>query len=113
MLIRAVVHARLLGLRLLTLDARVVVAESDPIEPVLDAVVEVDPTIMPLTHTYAPDSERQSIRDFRATRRDAAPMPNGGVGQARELLAQGADTLAGLRRAVHQEVTRNTSEVTG
>jgi len=30
MLIRAVVHARLLGVRLLTLDARVVVAESDP-----------------------------------------------------------------------------------
>jgi hypothetical protein len=29
------------------------------------------------------------------------PKPNGGVGQARELLAQGADTLAGLRRPVH------------
>ena len=97
MLIRAVVHARLFGLRLLTLDARVVVAESDPIEPALDAVVEVDPTIMPLTRTYAPDSERQGLR---ATRRDAAPEPNGGVGQARELLAQGADTLAGLRRPV-------------
>ena len=97
MLIRAVVHARLFGLRLLTLDARVVVAESDPIEPALDAVVEVDPTIMPLTRTHAPDSERQSLR---APRRDAAPEPNGGVGQARELLAQGADTLAGLRRPV-------------
>lgn len=101
MLIRAVVHARLLGLRLLTLDARVVVAESDPIGPAIDAVVEVDPAIMPLTRTYAPYSERQSIRDSRALQRDTVPKPNGGVGQARELLAQGADTLAGLRRPVH------------
>lgn len=95
MLIRGVVHARLFGLRLLTLDARVVVAESDTIEPALDAVVEIDPTIMPLTRTHAPDGERRSIG---APRRDAAPGPKGGVGQARELLAQGADTLAGLRR---------------
>jgi hypothetical protein len=101
MLIRAVVHARLLGLRLLTLDARVVVAESDPIEPAMDAVVEVDPTVMPLTRTYGLYSERQGIRDPRALRRDAVPKPNGGVWQARELLAQGTDTLAGLRRPVH------------
>jgi hypothetical protein len=101
MLIRAVVHARLFGLRLLTLDARVVVAEADAIEPALDAVVEVDPTMMPLTRTDVPHRERQGIRDVRAPRRDAAPMPNGGVGQARELLAQGVDTLAGLRRPVH------------
>jgi hypothetical protein len=101
MLIQAVVHARLLGLRLLTLDARVVVAESDPIEPAMDAVVEVDPAVMPLTRTYDPYRERQGIRDSRALRRDAVPKPNGGVGQARELLAQGADTLAGLRRPVH------------
>jgi hypothetical protein len=100
MLIRAVVHARLFGLRLLTLDARVVVAESDPIEPALDAVVDVDPTIMPLTSTDDVYSERQGIRDFRAPRRGAAPPPNGGVGQARALLAQGADTLAALRRPV-------------
>ena len=97
-LIRAVVHARLFGLRLLTLDARVVVAESDRIEPAMDAVVEVDPTILPLSRTHAPCSERQGIRD--SLRRDAAPKPDGGVGQARELLAQGADTLAGLRRHV-------------
>jgi hypothetical protein len=101
MLIRAVVHARLLGLRLLTLDARVVVAESDPTEPAMDAVVQVDPTVMPLTRTYAPNRERQGIRHSRALRRDAVPKPNGGMGQARELLAQGADTLAGLRRPVH------------
>ena len=100
MLIRAVVHARLLGLRLLTLDARVVVAESDSIEPAMEAVVDVDPATMPLTRTYAPSRERQGIRDSRALPRGAVPEPNGGVGQARELLAQGADTLAGLRRPV-------------
>jgi hypothetical protein len=98
LLIRAVVHARLFGLRLLTLDARVVVAESDPIEPVLEAVGDIDPTIMPLTSAEDRHSERQGIGDLRATRLDAAPEPNGGVAQARELLAQGADTLAGLRR---------------
>jgi len=101
MLIRAVVHARLLGLRLLTLDARVVVAESDPIEPAIDAVVEVDPAILPPTRAYAPSSGRQGIRDSRALQRDAASKPNGGMGQARELLAQVADTLADLRRPVH------------
>jgi hypothetical protein len=100
MLIRAVVHARLFGLRLLTLDARVVVAESDPIEPALDAVVDIDPTIAPVTHMGAYSSERPGIRDSRPPRRDATPEPDGGVGHARELLAQGADTLAGLRRPV-------------
>ncbi len=102
MLIRAVVHARLFGLRLLTLDARVVVAESDPIEPALDAVVDIDPTIMPVTHmgAYFQRTARHP-RHPVPPRRDAAPEPNGGVGHARELLAQGADTLAGLRRPVH------------
>jgi hypothetical protein len=101
MLIRAVVHARLFGLRLLTLDARVVVAESDPVGPALGAVVDVDPAIMPVTHMDASYAEPPGIRDARATRREAASEPNGGVGQARELLAQGADTLANLRRPVH------------
>ena len=100
MLIRAVVHARLFGLRLLTLDARVVVAESDPIEAALGAVVEIDPTVMPVTHLDAESDERPSIGGARGPRRDAAPEPNGGVGHARELLAQGADTLASLRRPV-------------
>ena len=98
MLIRAVVHARLFGVRLLTLDARVVVADSDPMEPALDAVVEVDPTVMPLGRSHAPDSERQGIRDFRASQHDVAPESARGVGHARDLLAQGTDTLAGLRR---------------
>jgi hypothetical protein len=103
MLIRAVVHARLFGLRLLTLDARVVVAESDPIDAALDAVVEIDPTVMPVTHLHldAGSDERPSIGGARGPRRDAAPGADGGVGHARELLAQGADTLASLRRPVH------------
>jgi hypothetical protein len=98
MLIRAVVHARLFGVRLLTLDARVVVADSDPIEPALDTVVTVDPTVMPLARTHASDSERQAIRDFRARHHEVAPESARGVGHARDLLAQGTDTLAALRR---------------
>jgi hypothetical protein len=100
MLIRAVVDARLFGLRLLTLDARVVVAESDPIEPVLDAVVEVDPTVMPLARPRAQVGSRQGIRDPRQD-------TDRGVGHARELLAQGADTLAGLRQAADASVPRS------
>jgi hypothetical protein len=57
--------------------------------------------------TIGPDSERRSIRD--SPRHDAAPKPNGGVGHARELLAQGADTLAGLRRPSTRSDT-NTSD---
>jgi hypothetical protein len=96
MLIRAVVDARLFGLRLLTLDARVVVAESDhPIEPALDAVVEIDPTVVPLARPRAPVSAGPAIR---APRHDT----DRGVGHARDLLAQGTDTLAGLRRPGRQ-----------
>ena len=65
MLIRAVVHARLFGLRLLTLDARVVVAESDPVGAALDALVDFDPAIMPLASAYGLYSERHSVRDSR------------------------------------------------
>jgi len=93
MLIRAVVDARLFGFRLLTLDARVVVADADPIEPALDAVVEVDPTVMPLARTRAPASARQGIGGARHD-------TDRGLGHARELLAQGSNTLAGLRRPV-------------
>jgi hypothetical protein len=98
MLIRAVVHARLFGLRLLTLDARVVVADADSIGPALDAVVDVDPTVMPVARDPAADSARQGLRDLRSSRPDVAPGSDRGVGHARELLAQGTDTLAGLRR---------------
>ena len=64
-------------------------------------LVEIDPTVMPVTHLDAESDERPSIGGARGPRRDAAPEPNGGVGHARELLAQGADTLANLRRPVH------------
>jgi hypothetical protein len=100
MLIRAVVHARLFGLRLLTLDARVVVAESDSIEAALDTVVGIDPTVMPVTQLHAESDERPSIRSAPALRPGSASGPDGGVLHARELLAQGADTLASLRRPV-------------
>jgi hypothetical protein len=92
MLIRAVVDARLFGLRLLTLDARVVVADADPIESVLDAVVGIDPTVMPLARTRASAGGREGVRA-------AGNETDRGVRHARELLAQGTDTLAGLRRS--------------
>jgi hypothetical protein len=92
MLIRAVVDARLFGLRLLTLDARVVVADADPVEPVLDAVVEIDPTVVPLARTRASAGAREGIRA-------AGHGTDRGVRHARELLAQGTDTLAGIRRS--------------
>jgi hypothetical protein len=94
MVIRAVVDARLFGLRLLTLDARVVVAEADPIDSVLDAAVELDPMVMPLARTRASAGARDGIRA-------GGHGTDRGVRQARELLAQGTDTLAGLRRAGH------------
>jgi hypothetical protein len=101
MLIRAVVQARLLGVRLLTIDARVVVADADPTEPALEAFVDVDPTVMPLALAAPPESSRRSISstsDIRAGSRIENRKPGRGVGHARELLAQGADTLASLRR---------------
>ena len=74
-LIRAVVHARLLGIRLLTLDARVVVAN--------DVDTRADGLAVPDRLTLvAPDP-------------DAVPVERSGdVTTARELLAEGADTLA-------------------
>ena len=96
MLIRAVVHARLLGLRILTLDARVVVAEPGSL-PALRGFGEADPASMPLGN--ASRTAPRYGRDVRAPLAlvDAA-RHGGGVGEARKLLAQGADTLAGLRR---------------
>jgi len=74
-LVRAVVHARLLGLRLLTLDARVVVANR--VGPSFDAMV---PTTPPLPRGRAP-----------------LGAVDGDVLTARQLLAQGADVLARTR----------------
>ena len=68
-------HARLLGIRLLTLDARVVVAN--------DVDTKADGLAVPDRLTLvAPDP-------------DAVPVERSGdVATARELLAEGADTLA-------------------
>ncbi len=80
-LIRAVVHARLLGIRLLTLDARVVVAN------------DVDTSRAGLA---APDRLTLVAPDP-----DAVPVARSGdVTTARELLAQGADTLARTESAI-------------
>lgn len=99
MLIRAVVHARLLGLRLLTLDARVVVADLD--SAAIDVVerVDVDPA---LTSLRPPEASRRAVAadgtSDHAASRPGRPGLEGGVTRARELLAQGADTLARTRR---------------
>jgi hypothetical protein len=74
-LVRAVVHARLLGLRLLTLDARVVVANR--VGPSFDARLPAAPPV--------PNG---------ATSLGAV---DGDVLTARQLLAQGADVLARTR----------------
>jgi hypothetical protein len=78
MVVRAVVHARLLGLRLLTLDARVVVAPAEVEPSALDLMTPV--TVDDLTAPMAPRSA------------------DGGVGMARELLAQGTHALARTAR---------------
>jgi hypothetical protein len=74
-LVRAVVHARLLGLRLLTLDARVVVANR--VGPSFAATLPAAPPV--------PDG------------RPPLGAADGDVLTARELLAQGADVLARTR----------------
>ena len=87
--VRAVVHARLLGLRLLTLDARVVVAPA-----------EVEPTSLDLMTSLAVDSETAprghvvSAATPVGAVRPPPPSADGGVSRARELLAQGTHTLA-------------------
>ena len=90
--VRAVVHARLLGLRLLTLDARVVVAPA-----------EVEPPSLDLMTPVAVGGENASTAHLvgAATppgRAHAGRLPPastvGSVSRARELLAEGTHTLA-------------------
>ena len=76
--VRAVVHARLLGLRLLTLDARVVVAPTEAEPGALDPII---PAPLVLDREPAPP-----------------PSADGGVTRARELLAEGTHTLAQTTR---------------
>ena len=95
--VRAVVHARLLGLRLLTLDARVVVASADVKSTSLDLIpnaainVEPDPSgrVVEAATLAGP-----ALAD-RAPPRASA---DGGVRRARELLAEGTQTLARAAR---------------
>ena len=101
-LIRAVVHARLLGLRLLSLDARVVVANNDdPLRDRLAApdrlmLVAPDPRAVPIERAASgPGTSRDAARTTAA----AIPAVDGDVATARALLAQGADTLARVRAA--------------
>jgi hypothetical protein len=92
--VRAVVHARLLGLRLLTLDARVVVApakvEPGALDPMIPVPVAVD-------HEAAPRDEAGGAMTPVGPGLAGRPPPpsvDGGVTRARELLAEGTHTLA-------------------
>jgi hypothetical protein len=99
-LIRAVVHARLLGMRLLTLDARVVVANN--VDPMGDrlaapdrlALVAPDPRTVPIERTA---SRPGTTGNAAGTKAAAMRAVDGDVTTARALLAQGADTLARVR----------------
>ena len=92
-------HARLLGIRLLTLDARVVVATD--VDTRTDALAVPDRLTL-----VAPDPDAVPVERARREKtasRGAAPHPPvvrvraGDVSTARELLAAGADTLARTR----------------
>ena len=84
--VRAVVHARLLGMRLLTLDARVVVAPAD-----------VEPTALDLMTVGALDDRDAPARPA-STAATGPASADGGLRRARELLAEGTHTLS---RAAH------------
>lgn len=88
-IVRAVVHARLLGLRLLTLDARVVVApaEVEPASLDLMTPLVVDNESAPRSHVVAAASPAGAGRP-------PSRAGDGGVNKARELLAEGTHTLA-------------------
>jgi hypothetical protein len=90
--IRAVVHARLLGLRLLTLDARVVVAPAAAREHELaafEAPAGFGPVAVPRDESEPPRGREPVVR---------IPASGTGVGTARLLLAEGADALAQVRQ---------------
>ena len=88
--IRAVVHARLLGLRLLTLDARVVVAPAaaEPGVAAYEEPARSAPAAAPRIGR-APARPRQPAALGSGSRSD--------VGTARLLLAEGAEVLAQAR----------------
>ena len=85
MVIRALVRARLLGMQLLTLEARVVVGTDDGYLPVTSSVV--------------PSPPDQAGQELRALSLDNAPSGSGTVyARAIQLLEQSTDTLQRIRR---------------
>jgi hypothetical protein len=85
MVIRALVRARLLGLHLLTLEARVVVGTEDG--------------NWPTTSSLALSPLQPGGSDLRASAPELAPSGSGAMyARAIELLEQGADTLERSRR---------------
>jgi hypothetical protein len=98
MVIRAVVHARLLGLRLLTLDARVVVGSPQPADGV---TLDPDATVLSPSDVVLPlPGEASLALPLASGRRPASLGRASDLAQAKQLLAQGADTLQRARRPV-------------
>ena len=85
MVIRALVRARLLGMQLLTLEARVVVGTENSHQPVISSLIR--------------PSYDQSDRGLQSPRTEVV-SPGSGTGFARaiELLDQGTETLDRIRR---------------
>jgi len=94
--VRAVVHARLLGLRLLTLDARVVVAPAEIAPTSLDLMTPL--AVADDTSSRADVVERTqmgpALPDPLSDRSSPRSAVDGGVSRARELLAEGTYALA-------------------
>jgi hypothetical protein len=89
--VRAVVHARLLGLHILSLDARVVVGRPPDRFTALDPEVSVRARPEPLPSS-APRGPRPVHRDGSAS----------ALSRAVELLADGEETLERSRRLAHR-----------
>ena len=94
--VRAVVHARLLGLRLLTLDARVVVAPAEVEPSALDPTIRVAVDHEPARQGRVREASPPARPEFDG--RPPPPSADGGVTRARELLAEGTYTLAQTTR---------------
>jgi hypothetical protein len=94
--IRAVVHARLLGLRILSLDARVVVGQP----PAPFTAFDPDTTV-PATAERFRSSPPGAPRSLH---RDMASAPD--LSRAVELLAYGAETLERSRRFTDRSAAR-------
>ena len=85
MIIRALVRARLFGMQILTLEARVVVGADNGSR-----------TVDPPVHCFAPWAGRLGLSIIGA--RTASSGPGPGLVRAIELLEQGTETLERSRR---------------